>query len=564
MSPITIAWIIITIAIIGFLFYVFVFSKRKVRSELRSIRDYFNKIKNLPIKARLDRVQAIAFENRNFQKGHDVWKYRYNKEYLKLEKTIKEQISFIETLITKQKTNELLDMISETRIKVEEFEEKSHSLLVEIERFIELETILRNEATFYKKIFRDTIDIFESKRSSTKNSAAHIDELIKKLEDAFETYENFMTKVNFQKATNQIELISKDIMDLLDKINVASQLQLFSKNIIPEYIKEISQKIVIAKTNNEKIDDKKLIATLSLVEKNLEAVEIKSKMKNFVESKELIEKSLSLVNSVDKEIWDESNAKEIFIEMLPVWKQQIKKFYVISNDLNPLIATLKKRVKLSNEENGLILAFKESLETTKQHARLLSSKLNKSLDYQYKILLKDLKTNTKNIIATITLIRKVYDVLTKKESADIRCDREIVSLTMSYSELSSDIQNNKLVKNNIKIKSAMNHLAKNIEKTKKAQSQFPRDVTKVKLMIDTCVDITKKIAQNFYVTQKRYKIAEDQIMWMSKFRFLDNAKDLDSLLNQAEISFNNQNLEEVENILNIASQTKIIKENMEK
>ena len=549
--------------LIPLVFLLWFFQKRiKIKKELSLVRDYFNKVKSIPLQGRLNRVKEIAFQDRNFQTGFDVWKYKYDKNYKKLENEIKTHINLLES--KSHKSNEFNSMITAVRDKIEIFEETANSLLVEVEKFIELEGILRNEATHYKKIYRDAINAFELKRSSAKNSAIYIDELIQEIEKDFDNFENNMGKVNFANSINLIEEIGTKINQFLDKINIATQIQLFSKTIIPNTINDIKNKISQAKEVKGKINSKKLLTQIKEVEKNSEAIQIKSKMSNFDSAKDVIEESLRVLNSIDNKVWNEIHSKKIFLKLLSVWKVEIKKFYAIANALNPLIATLKQRVKLSNEESAMIIAYNESLEMTKQHDKILTSKLHNSLDYSFKNLLFEIKLSIQHIASTINLIRETYNVLINKESEDIRSEREIFALNISYSELSASIMNNKFVKDNAKINEAMNHLANNIRKTQRLQNQSPRNIEEIKLGISICTDVLKQIADNFYVTKERFKIAEGKIMWMSKFRFSSNAKDLDSILNQAEIYFNQNDLVEVENILKLAEQTSIIKKNMEK
>ncbi len=556
--------IILLLVILTFVLYSASSKKRKLRQRLLRLNDKFNQVRYVPIKARLKRVSEIAHKDRQYQKGYDVWKYRYNNEVLKHENEILDQINFIDKNLKKQKPDEITSLIQIVEEKIQLTKEKADSILNDIQQFISLETILNKKSHEYQMLFREAINIFELNRKSSGSSAQFIDKLIEEIEEDFKKFKSYMDNVNFPEAISNLKKISKKLKKLLKKINIASNIKLFSEEIIPEYLADVNVLSEKSAYENNRIDENFIKQQLSKVKDQLSAIKIRSKIDDFNETKKVIESTLEILDQLHKEIHEETHAKNLFESMLTTWKKQTKKFYSITNDLNPLINQLKMRITLSNEENGFILAYQDTLTKTKEYNNRINATLHKEENYKFIELLKFLKKGTKHILETLILVRKVYDILDKKENDDIRSERELSSLKITFSELMSDIISNKFVSKDEKIKKNMQYLQDQISMTQQLINKVPRNVKEIQEKIELCSKVAKNIASYFYSIQERYKIAEDLIMWMSKYRFQSGGEDLNSLLEQAEIKFNNFKLKELEDILNIAKQTSIIKQNMEK
>lgn len=441
--------------------YILVFSKKKVKRQIRDIERKYSYLDALLMgqdSQYIHRLEIISHSNLLYVDKHEIFQKRFKEIYDNDDKYAESLIRQLHTLVANNQYRNIKATINDAKKAVNILEDSVNTLNDDLYALIKLEEDSRQTILKLKEDYRLVKQIYYTNSNDLELVAGSVNKVFNKLDTVFSEYEDHIEKAEYDEAKALIPTI-RSVIDALHKIfeelpNLCSLvIQVVPSKIealntkyytlarqdlplnhlsIPEYVKRFKEE------NNKIRDgivDLKIIGLTKKCEmmiKDIEALE--TALNKEVEDKKIFNENLDILYNKVK------NLDDVFLKIVSLLPE-VRNVYVIGEEqeerINDLKANIDKLWSTKRSLDGFIHSG------TKQPYSVLREKLNDlSNDYEtastalkdFKAYLDSLKVSCEEAYSMVN----AYYYRTKQVEYTLRLI-SLDDITASYDEVIKNV-----------------------------------------------------------------------------------------------------------------------------
>lgn len=401
--------------------YIFVFSKNRIKKQIREIQRRYSYLDALLIgqdSQYIHRIEIVSRTNLLYVEKHEYFTRKFKDIYENDDKFVDSLIKQLNLLVANGQYKNIKSTINETKKALEAFEKQVNALDKELYSLIKLEEESRQMILRHKEKYRQIKQIYFNNLSSIEMISNSMNQVFEKLEKLFAEYDAHVEGAEYDDANNLLPTIVK-VLDAVEQVlHVIPDLCVLVNDVLPRKIEEISEEY--EKYASLGIPLQHLMFKNKLANWNKKTKQLKSQLsalhtKMVKEEAAEIQNEISEIhNAINVELHDkdefESRLKDIYHDSVELENSfvricsiipQIKSIYLINEERMNGVEELRKHVNaLTTARYGLDNYIHSAL---KQPFSVLNDKLNSVFDeytiakagvVEFKAFIDSLKTYT--------------------------------------------------------------------------------------------------------------------------------------------------------------------------
>lgn len=235
---------LVVIIVLGVVLYFFVFSKIRVRNQIREIQRKYSYLDALLIgqdSQYIHRIEIISRTNLLYVEKHEYFTSKFKDIYENDDRYVDSLIKQLNLLVANNQYKNIKVSIIETRKALETFERSANALDKELYSLIKLEEESRQNILKYKENYRRIKQIYFNSSASIEMVANSMNQVFAKLDDLFLRYDTHIDGAEYDEASSLIPTISKVLLAIEQVLVVIPDLCVLVEDILPKKIKEVSE-----------------------------------------------------------------------------------------------------------------------------------------------------------------------------------------------------------------------------------------------------------------------------------------------------------------------------------
>ena len=234
---------VIGLGVIGALLYIFVFSKAKIKKQIKEIERKFSYLDALLIgqdSQYIHRLEIISRTNLLYVDKHSTFTRRFREIYETDDKFVESLIRQLNSLVANKQYKNIKTTLIEARKALEIFEEKTNQLDKDLYELIKLEEDSRQTVYRLKEQYRVVKQSYYAKANDLELASSSFNRAFDKLDAQFVQIDEHIESAEYDE-TNEIIPEVVNVINALGKIidtlpNLCSLVQ----QVIPERIEDIN------------------------------------------------------------------------------------------------------------------------------------------------------------------------------------------------------------------------------------------------------------------------------------------------------------------------------------
>ena len=390
----------IFLIVIGILLYIFVFSKRRYKKQIKELARKFSYLDALLVgtdSQHIHRLEIISHTNLLYVEKYEMFSKKYRNVYETEDKYAESMITQLNKLVAAGQFKNIKVVINDAKKAVANFEEKVNELDSELYSVIRLEEEARQSILEMKEEYRRAKQIYFANANDLESVSATFNKVFDKLDMNFAQIEEYIESAEYDETNNMIPTIKGVISALNNALNKLPNLCSLIHTVIPGKIKKINERYrEVEKLGiplyhlNYKIREegwKKSLASLSKKINNLQTNGVLEEC-NAIQA-EIEQFYLSFDQEINDEQYFKKECDEIYNKVLDLEKSflricsllpEVKEIYYIDDLQNANIEEIKGSINRLGESRRILDGFIHS--GTHQPYSLLKEKLE-SLNNDY-------------------------------------------------------------------------------------------------------------------------------------------------------------------------------------
>ncbi len=412
---------LVALAIVGFILYKFVFSRRYYEKQVKYLQNKYSYLNALMIgqdSQYIKRLEMISRTNLLYGEMYDTYMKKYRHIIDVEDSYAAASLKQLKNLIEAKQFRDIKAQINEGRKAVESYEISANSLDAELRNIIKPEEEARSSALVLKTKLRSVKQTYNVNSTDLTLVSESFDKVFDKLDGKFAEFENLVEGASYDEANAILPVVDKILTQLESTLEVMPSLCILLTNVIPEKIRDLHRETDDMNFNQYPIYH--LLVSQHFDEWDNKIQELKLRLINLQIKgvKEEADKVQEDIATIHQQYQDEIEAKTFFEENISITYQNVSKLennFLKICSLIPETKTIYKfeeiddtKVSELKSDVAYLGTLKRTLDTfvhssTKQPYTILKEKLSNLInEYQevnqrvenFKIYLESLKNNS--------------------------------------------------------------------------------------------------------------------------------------------------------------------------
>ena len=528
------------------LFYIFVFSRQRMKKQIRDLEKKYAYLDALLIgqdSNYIHRLEIISRSNLLYVEKHEAFQRQFKDIYENDDKFAESMIKQLNALVKNKQYKILKPVILQGKKAVQVFEEKVNSLDERLYALIKPEEDIRPAILKLKETYRRLKQSFYSSSNDLDLVSGSLIKVFDKLDLSFTNFENLIESAEYDEANNMIPKVQKVVDAIETALVELPNLCVLVTSVVPDKIKQLTKDVeavekqgipvynlsFTTKSNEWKDTLEKLKIRLS----NLQSAgvgDILDRIQNEIEE---------LRNALDKEVSDKEffvkNVEQIYSKAIELEKSFLK--------VCSYLPEVKRIYKIGEAQEKDIENLKEMMEKVGDYKRSLDNYVHSNTRQPFSIL----KNKLDELSDTYEKAYKgMLDFKAYLESIRTSSE-EAYNLVFVYFYRCKQIQS---ILREMNIEELIQAYKPKIEATYETINQIdilvkkqPIDVEEVNQKVEDLKNNANKLFDEIEEKHRQMQLAESAIVYANRDR--SHQTDVDQQLNVLETEFFNGDFDKV-------------------
>lgn len=527
-------YFIAVISIIGVLYMIEYFSKKKYKSEIQNLDIEKNQIIDAPVMTELSKVESLT-KTKSIKEKYDMWEKEINELKGELESSINDMILDADFLLEQKDFKDYIKKKINIEIKLCEAKEQKERVLDEIKEITLSEERNRVIVTELKTEYREIVHNFET----NKDAFIPVDNVvalqIETIEKRFLDFEYDMEKQDYVSANKLVKVIETLIKHLKTIVEEIPPSLVMAESIIPKRLDDMNNTYNNMLKSGYQLDYLNIEYNIAEINKKIADIMSRIRVLNLEDVLFELRTILEYTDSVYTDFEREKIARKEYEESITVFKSKVKKINEIMNKLYGKVVDAKYNYKLSEEQLS-------SLDTLSEELVILDEDFNKLYDatkttsFPYSRLNKELGLLILKLSKVEEKLQDYIDSIGNMQEDEKRAREQLEDMKELLELSKSKIREYKipLVPDSyfIELKEAIEA----IREVNKELDGKPINIEILNTRVDTARDLIFKLYNTSNELIKSAMLAENAIIYGNRYR--SKKAYIDEGLNKAEVLFN--------------------------
>ena len=395
-----IAGVIVILIALFVLLYIFVFSRNRVKRQVRELQKKYSYLDALLIgqdSQYIHRLEIISRTNLLYVDKHEQFSRRFKEIYENDDKFAESMIKQLNALVNNKQYKNIKSVISDAKKAMKTFEDKVNAIDNDLYVLIKPDEDSRQSILKLKENYRRVKQTFYANSSDLDLVSSSINQVFDKLDQMFITFETHIESAEYDEAQALLPTIGKVVSALESALSQLPSLCILVNNVIPEKIENL-------KKNYEEVESLGLPlynlafpvrlgewkGDLEIIRKKLVKLELANIMESLDALQSQIEEVQEQLNNeqADKKYFEDHN-NEIYSNVIELEKAFLKVCSLLPDIYRTYVVTDERKQKMEELKQTMntLGSIKQSLDnyihsSLKQPFSSLKNKLDE-LEEQY-------------------------------------------------------------------------------------------------------------------------------------------------------------------------------------
>lgn len=505
------------------------------RKKIVEEENRMNAIKSLPLQYRLGRVKSIAKNMPDVAPKYE----EYAAEFDELTDFQKNELGVLMNEIDEQlfygKLRKVSKKMSELESMIDEYEEKSQSLLNSIEKITEIENIQRIEIIRVKEKYRKEIDYYETIRLKVGDFIPHIGDIFKDIDNDFVSLEDMMNNQRFEDAKNFTKEIEKKIDWIHDNFKELPNYVTVVRQYIPKKVTQIQGLIDSMPENQYAMYKLAITDRFECIQEDLDKASRNIKALNLENMSKSLETLSANIDGLIEDIQNEKKSFDLFHEKWNECYKNVEEIYsqykqglIDYNNMKSLYVLDDIEIVIDEKYEDFEVLLKESYDLEEQM---------KTGQFAYSLMIKDVETLNNNVIEHQAYLNDFFTIRDHLYLQEQRAIDELENINIVLLEIKSEIKNKHLPMINESYKDYIQDSYDKAAEIQTFREKRPVELGELSHKVDKARDVIYKLYDNVHNLIVTAQMVEEAIVFGNRYRstFLE----VNTELTKAEVLFRN-------------------------
>lgn len=508
--------------------------RNKARKRLADLETEINDIRNNSLQYKFNKATAFARVNddiidrvKNLTPKYDIC--------LKSIESCEDIYEKADEFINKHRYKKAMKTMDELEGVIDDTRDRIRIVNQSLDRILAKETEVREKSNAAKERFRNLRNIYTQNRPAYYTGAGYVDDQIEDIEEAFNSFEEWMFASEFNKAKDEIDKISARTNELSAIVRDYPDLYSKAKLLLPQALNDVEMQV-------QEIEEKNIDISY------LEADEKMDAIRNAIEDAIIkldngnVRKAESALNTISDQILvlqdDIAQEKKAFDEIHGDLETNFAAIDEIDSELKEIVtlyANIKDRFGLEDWTKRFEAA-REQMELLKNQRSQIQEQLAKEDTLQVDVVHSYIRFAEKTVNFGKS-VKEMKRMLVGASSDENRARKQVIKLQLILNEVRLNTINKQLPSISDQFAEDLQVGEEKIARVRKILEHSPLDVQALNRELQDSIDFVYKLYNNANNLVGVAVMVENAIVFGNRFR--STYPSLDSDLTRAEVCYQN-------------------------
>ncbi|WP_289220727.1 septation ring formation regulator EzrA [Ileibacterium valens] len=508
--------------------------RNKARKRLADLETEINDIRNNSLQYKFNKATAFARVNddiidrvKNLTPKYDIC--------LKSIESCEDIYEKADEFINKHRYKKAMKTMDELEGVIADTRDRIRIVNQSLDRILAKETEVREKSNAAKERFRNLRNIYTQNRPAYYTGAGYVDDQIEDIEEAFNSFEEWMFASEFNKAKDEIDKISARTNELSAIVRDYPDLYSKAKLLLPQALNDVEMQV-------QEIEEKNIDISY------LEADEKMDAIRNAIEDAIIkldngnVRKAESALNTISDQILvlqdDIAQEKKAFDEIHGDLETNFAAIDEIDSELKEIVtlyANIKDRFGLEDWTKRFEAA-REQMELLKNQRSQIQEQLAKEDTLQVDVV-HSYRRFAEKTVNFGKSVKEMKRMLVGASSDENRARKQVIKLQLILNEVRLNTINKQLPSISDQFAEDLQVGEEKIARVRKILEHSPLDVQALNRELQDSIDFVYKLYNNANNLVGVAVMVENAIVFGNRFR--STYPSLDSDLTRAEVCYQN-------------------------
>ncbi|WP_304769867.1 septation ring formation regulator EzrA [Ileibacterium valens] len=508
--------------------------RNKARKRLADLETDINDIRNNSLQYKFNKATAFARVNddiidrvKNLTPKYDIC--------LKSIESCEDIYEKADEFINKHRYKKAMKTMDELEGVIDDTRDRIRIVNQSLDRILAKETEVREKSNAAKERFRNLRNIYTQNRPAYYTGAGYVDDQIEDIEEAFNSFEEWMFASEFNKAKDEIDKISARTNELSAIVRDYPDLYSKAKLLLPQALNDVEIQV-------QEIEEKNIDISY------LEADEKMDAIRNAIEDAIIkldngnVRKAESALNTISDQILvlqdDIAQEKKAFDEIHGDLETNFAAIDEIDSELKEIVtlyANIKDRFGLEDWTKRFEAA-REQMELLKNQRSQIQEQLAKEDTLQVDVV-HSYRRFAEKTVNFGKSVKEMKRMLVGASSDENRARKQVIKLQLILNEVRLNTINKQLPSISDQFAEDLQVGEEKIARVRKILEHSPLDVQALNRELQDSIDFVYKLYNNANNLVGVAVMVENAIVFGNRFR--STYPSLDSDLTRAEVCYQN-------------------------
>ncbi len=508
--------------------------RNKARKRLADLETEINDIRNNSLQYKFNKATAFARVNddiidrvKNLTPKYDIC--------LKSIESCEDIYEKADEFINKHRYKKAMKTMDELEGVIDDTRDRIRIVNQSLDRILAKETEVREKSNAAKERFRNLRNIYTQNRPAYYTGAGYVDDQIEDIEEAFNSFEEWMFASEFNKAKDEIDKISARTNELSAIVRDYPDLYSKAKLLLPQALNDVEIQV-------QEIEEKNIDISY------LEADEKMDAIRNAIEDAIIkldngnVRKAESALNTISDQILvlqdDIAQEKKAFDEIHGDLETNFAAIDEIDSELKEIVtlyANIKDRFGLEDWTKRFEAA-REQMELLKNQRSQIQEQLAKEDTLQVDVV-HSYRRFAEKTVNFGKSVKEMKRMLVGASSDENRARKQVIKLQLILNEVRLNTINKQLPSISDQFAEDLQVGEEKIARVRKILEHSPLDVQALNRELQDSIDFVYKLYNNANNLVGVAVMGENAIVFGNRFR--STYPSLDSDLTRAEVCYQN-------------------------
>lgn len=531
------AWIYIVVILVALLLVVIiraVVKKRKAVRLLIETEEEYKKLRAVPLAFNLNKAEALSRVNKSMQESVQEAQNSFNDISDDMKK-YSLHLAKADDMIYSHKVKKGVKALLELRKNLEAVELRINDVNGKLNELLEQEAIQREGINVLKESFRTLRSKIAANRSNYGATTEYIDQEVLDIETLFSTFEDLMFAADFEKASEQKEMIHER-MEALDELSEQlPALYEYARGILPRSMEDVGYEYAQAKNKGMYLDHLNVHSNLDAVSEILKDVLKRLRQGNLESVSDDLATCDTRLKQLGEQIATEDKAfceirdnVDIVFDMVETINRDVEEVHSLYGRVCERFGFENWNIRLEETDKKLVTLndMKREMEKTVQDDQLASSTLL--------VAYKELEQNTTLFRNDVDdMKQRLYDACSDEE----RAKKQLVKLQLVLNEIKVKMTRHRLPNVSIQYQDDLRCATTKVHAIESMLNRSPLDIKALNFELRQTIDYLYTLYNSVNKLVGMASMVENAIVFGNRYRL--SYPDIDSELTRADLCFRN-------------------------